>query len=228
MWPVNAMEWGKLFKGEWEPESFTRQYRPKPTDYGRWLSILQSSPTGPEVLSRTESDAEFFRVEKDLAMIVPRQQMTEFFYSLKNGFVAPGCPAQFIYFAKAIYEKYQVCNLIGPMLPKAVKFGITRGGYFGSGYTAYDAICNFVTPHFKPITDVTPIVRVGEWYEAYLPRIDMVAALPEKLGAKLTAKELEQIVYRPGMGLILGNQTLLALGEVTGVTRGVFDLRAAV
>lgn len=226
MWPVNALEWGKLFNGEWESDSFSLQYRAKPSDYENWAKLLKSSITAEDVLSRTESASEFFRIEQDLALLIPQKQRTEFFYSLKNGFVAPGCPAQFIYFAKAIYAKYHICNLIGPLLPRDVKQSIHRGGYFGSGYTARDAVCNFINPDFRPITEVEPIVKIGSWYEAYVPAIDMVVALPTEIGKLLQAQELSQITYDPGVGLMLGDRPLSSLG--TEVPTSVYDLRAAV
>ena len=68
------------------------------------------------------------------------------------------------------------------MLPKEVKYYVSKDGYFGAGYTARDAICNFVNSHYQPITDERLIVKCGDWYEAYIPYTDMVAALPIEIG----------------------------------------------
>lgn len=161
-------------------------------------------------------------------IVVPRNEWTEFFFSLKNGFVSPNCPAQFVYFAKLLYEKYRICNLIGPMLPKEVKFYVSKSGYFGAGYTARDAICNFVNSHYQPITDERLIVRCGDWYEAYIPFTDMVAALPLEIGKLLTEEDLRKIRFTPGLGLTLEGRAISTFAGFQGVTNSFYDLRGVV
>ena len=195
---------------------------------GRWLTYLEMSPTAKELLPLTESAMDFFRVEKDLALIVPRAEWNECFYSLKNGFVAPNCPAQFIYFAKTCYDMYHICNLIAPMLPSEVHNKVTRNGYFGAGYTALDAICNFVTPDFQPVTEERYLVRCGDWYEAYIPATNMVAALPASIAQNFTNETLCQVELTPGIGLTLKGRPLAAFGDGAGRSDSFYDLRRTV
>lgn len=225
---VTVPQWGDIFSGNGTATNSTIPYRPKPEDMSRWLTILNMSATAPAILGATESAAEFFQIEKDLALIVPHNEWTEFFFSLKNGFVSPNCPAQFVYFAKVIYNKYRICNLIGPMLPKEVQFYVARNGYFGAGYTARDAICNFVNSQYQPITDERLIVRCGDWYEAYIPYTDMVAALPVEIGRLLSSEELRKVRFTPGVGLTLEGRALAAFGGFQGVTNSFYDLRGVV
>lgn len=225
---VTVPQWGTLFSSVPTSEAYSSPYRAKPEDMSRWLTYLEMSPTGKMVLEATESAAEFFSIEKDLALIVPKKEWAECFYSLKNGFVAPSCPAQFIYFAKAIYGKHRICNLIGPMLPKEVKYYVARRGYFGAGYTARDAICNFVDSRYRPITEERPIVRCGDWYEAYIPYTDMVAALPDSIGRLLTEEDLRKIRFTPGVGLTLEGRSLATFGGQQGVTNSFYDLRGVI
>lgn len=227
MWSVTVPQWGKIFNGA-DYTGTSRPYRSQPSDYSRWYGYLQLSPSAPTILSGTESVQEFFRVEKDLAIIVPKNEWSEFFFSMKNGFVAPNCPAQFIYFAKAIYDKYKICNLIGPMLPKEVSFYTRRAGYFGAGYTARDAICNFVNAAFQPITEERMIVRCGDWYEALIPSTGMVAALPQEIGKLLTPEDLREVRFINGRGLVLHDRDLTSLGGLQGVSNSFYDLRRSV
>lgn len=225
---ITVPQWGDIFSGNINSTNSSKPYRSKPEDMSRWLTMLNMSATAPAILGATESAAEFFKIEKDLALIVPRNEWAEFFFSLKNGFVSPNCPAQFIYFAKAIYKKYRICYLIGPMLPKEVSFYVTRNGYFGAGYTARDAICNFVNSHYQPITDERLIVRCGDWYEAYIPYTDMVAALPIEIGKLLSGDNLRNIRFTPGVGLTLEGRAITTLGGFQGVSNSFYDLRGVV
>lgn len=225
---VTVPQWGSIFSGTVRSDTYASPYRPKPEDMSRWLTLLSMSATAPAVLKATESAAEFFSIERDLAIVVPRNEWTEFFFSLKNGFVSPNCPAQFVYFAKLLYEKYRICNLIGPMLPKEVKFYVSKSGYFGAGYTARDAICNFVNSHYQPITDERLIVRCGDWYEAYIPFTDMVAALPSEIGKLLTEEDLRKIRFTPGLGLTLEGRAISTFAGFQGVTNSFYDLRGVV
>ena len=102
---VTIPQWGSIFSGEPALEGSTKPYRAKPDDMDRWLTLLSMSATAPAILEATESAVEFFQIEKDLALLVPKNEWAEFFFSLKNGFVSPNCPAQFIYFARVVYEK---------------------------------------------------------------------------------------------------------------------------
>ena len=225
---VTIPQWGSIFSCEPALEGSTKPYRAKPDDMDRWLTLLSMSATAPAILEATESAVEFFQIEKDLALLVPKNEWAEFFFSLKNGFVSPNCPAQFIYFARVVYEKYHICNLIGPMLPKEVKYYVSKDGYFGAGYTARDAICNFVNSHYQPITDERLIVKCGDWYEAYIPYTDMVAALPIEIGKLLSSENLRDIKFTPGVGLTLDGRALATFGGFQGVTNSFYDLRGVV
>ena len=225
MWDVSVTEWGDVFSGKYSKQGQSRPYRAQANDYARWDRVLSTSETAQRVLHSTESAKEFFKIEKDLALMVPKEERTEFFYSLKNGFCAPNCPAQFIYFAKAIYKVYGICNLIGPMLPRLVSLAVMKEGYFGAGYTATDAICNFVNKDFQAITEERPIVRIGEWYEVYIPVNGMVAALPIKLGESLSSSDLERITVQPGSGLTLNGKPLEVVAGMQRARGGIYDLR---
>jgi len=227
MWVIDVYTWGDLFTGRGQDHYCNNVYRPVPSDYERWLSILLMSETAEFVLKETESASNFFDIEKDLALLVPEEQRTEFFYSLKNGFVAPNCPAQFIYFARVCYAKYKICNTIGPLLPRILTRYLTAKDYFGAGYTARDAICNFVNADYQPITESAPIVRCGSWYEAYLPELGTVVALPKDIGGRLSQQDVSKISLTPGVGLTLEGHPLAALGTDIG-ERGIYDLRRSV
>lgn len=225
---LTVPEWGSVFVGNPKSEKSVRPYRPNVSDMDRWLTLLAMSDTATAVLHATESAAEFFRLETDLALLVPREEWSEFFYSLKNGFVSPNCPAQFLYFAKRIYDTYHICNLIGSMLPREVSLLVCKHNFFGAGYTARDVICNFVNEKFQPITQERLIVRCGEWYEAYIPQTDMVAALPLSIGKLLTPEDLPRIRQIPGVGLTLSDKPLHTLGGYQGTVNSFYDLRGAV
>lgn len=225
---VSIPEWGEYFQGRNLGGSANRPYRPVPEDMTRWLTYMQQSPTASSVLAATENAIDFFNVEKDLALIVPRNEWVEFFYSMKNGFIAPNCPAQFIYFAKITYAQHKICNLVAPMLPKEVAFYLRKPDYFGAGYTACDAMCNFVNAFYQPITSERPIVKCGDWYEAYIPCTDMVAALPAEIGTVLSADDLYRVTLKPGIGLVLDNKPLATLGGKQGVCKSVYDLRGVI
>lgn len=225
MWPVTVPQWGRLFCGKWESDSYTVQYRPQPEDMERWSSIFKLSPTAQDILNKVEDAVNFFKIESDLALLIPRNEWVECFYSMKNGFVAPNCPAAFIYFSKLLYKQHRIYNDIGPMLPKALKQQIAKKDYFGAGYTARDAICCFVGEQFQPITEEQLIVRCGSWYEAYIPSTDRVVALPMEIGKVLTNDDLYHITLKPKVGLTLDDKPLMTLGNVQEVPKSFYDLR---
>lgn len=227
MWGRKLTEWGPILSGETSNHYLNKHYNASREDYARWVDTLELSPTGKAVLEYTEDSANFFFVEKDLAMIIPSEQQIECFYALKNGFVAPNCPSRFIYFASRIFDRYQVCNLIAPMLPNPVGKEIDCRNYFGADYTAVDVLRNFVHEGFQPITPIKLIVDCGDWFEAYAPRLDKLVILPTDIGKKLTSDDMEYVDLSPEKGLTLDNVPLEAIGGAAE-RRGVYDLRRAV
>jgi hypothetical protein len=182
------------------------------------------SPTAIQILELTESANNFFDIERDLAVLVPKQQQLECFYALKNGFVAPNCPAQFIYLVKTIYSRYHIGNIIAPMLPRDVGKRLCASNYFGAGYTGVDVIRNFANEKFQPITPERLIVRCGDWYEAFVPKHDAVIALPLDVGKMLHSADMLNIEFVPGSGFRLEGRALCVLAG----SSNFYDLRRAI
>ena len=74
---VTIPQWGSIFSGEPVLEGSTKHYRAKPDDMDRWLTLLSMSATAPAILEATESAVEFFQIEKDLALLVPKNECAE-------------------------------------------------------------------------------------------------------------------------------------------------------
>lgn len=225
MWNLTPLEWGERLLGKAEGPKKQHPFRPIPDDYVRWLTLFNNSVVAPRLMQYTESYTEFFRVEKDLAIIIPKEEQQEAFYSYKNEFCAPDVPAAFIYFARKIFEQYHIANLIGPLLPAIVSSETKYTNYFGKDYTGVDAICHFVFQEFRPLTPERPIVKCGDWYEIYVPATGMVAAVSPSIGEKLRAEDLDSISFQPGTGLMLGETRLKDIGSTGGEDNGFYDLR---
>lgn len=225
MWNLSIPEWGDVFSGQTLSTTRYSGYRSNPEDIKLWMRYFSQSPTAAQVLQATEYADEFFAIEEDLSLLIPKKQQEECFFSLKNGFTAPNCPAQFIYFARQIFKMYGICNLIGPALPRDVKAKVIKQDYFGAGYTAVDAICNFVWKDYKPIKSGRPLSMCGDWYEMYIPATELVAALPLEMGRHLSVSDSPNISLQPGIGLMLGDVPLYTLPGSVGVTASYYDLR---
>lgn len=226
MWSKSPLEWGEILQGKTSNGS-SSAFHAKPEDYQRWVNMFAKSAAAEMLLSATESATDFFRMETDLALLIPPQERNEAFYSMKLGYCVPGVPAQFLYFSQRIYEKYKVCNLVAPLFPKELAFYMGKEGYFAQGYTPLDALRTYLNEDFQVLTEANPIVNCGTWYEAWLPAMDMVCALPPCVGSKLQREDLPNIHQRPGKGLCIGTTPLVYIGGLKGVCNSVYDLRSA-
>lgn len=225
MWLRSPVEWGDIISHGGQ-DGQIRHYTATPADYKRWVDIFAKSTIAEQVLHGTESAQEFFRIESDLAKLIPPREHNEAFYSMKLGYCIPDVPAQFVYFAKKVYDKYRVCNLVCPLLPKDVSSCAARASYFSSGYSMLDVLRTFVNEDFTPVTSEAYVVRCGGWYEIWLPLCEMIAAVPASIGAKLHNEDAERIIMTTH-GLMLDNVPLTALvgGSIGGVIGSGFDLR---
>lgn len=228
MWSISPVEWGEILKGKTDGKPVQRVYHAGPDDYSRWVAHFAKSPTAVQIIEGTESATDFFSIESDVGRLIPRQEWTEAFYSLKLGYNVPGIPMQFLYFAKLLFEKYRMCNVIGPAFPKELAHYMGKPGYFADGYTPMDALRSYVYEDFAVVTEADPIAKCGSWYEVYLPTLDMVCALPPQLATCLSKDDVSKILVKPGVGLVLGDTPIVSLGGLKGVSRSVFDLREAV
>lgn len=226
MWAYNPLEWGERLQGTGLSGTSTA-YHSRPGDYERWATVFEKSPTAATMLSYTESAMDFFTHESDLGLLIPKREWTEAFFSMRNGFTCPAVPAQFIYFAKKIFELYKIGNLIGPCLPKELSFYLNYEDYITGGFTGVNAIKAFVFEDFQPVTPDRPIVRCGDWYEAYLPVFGMVTALPISVGERLSREDLEQVTLREGV-LSIHGKPLASVGGLRGVCNSLYDLRRAI
>lgn len=220
MWLTSPLEWGAIINGAGTDEK-TSIYVATPEDAHRWADLFGRSVLAGKLLPSTDSASEFFRIESDLAHLIPQREHAEAFYSMKLGYCVPGVPAEFIYFAQKVYQQYKICNLVCPLLPKHTATMAKRKSYLSSGYTLRDVLCSFVNPNFTALTEEKQVVRCGDWYELWLPQCDMVAAVPIAVGEKLHNEDVARICLTD-KGLMLDQVPLSALG---GVADGGYDLR---
>lgn len=221
---MSINQWGDILSGRITGDSYARPYRATKEDVDHWAAIAGMSPTLQETLASTESYTDFFKAESDIALLIDKRAQSEFFYSLKNGMVVPNCPAEFIYFARAIFNKFHICNLIGCLLPREVSMRARKKEYFGAGYTALDVLRNFVCKDFRPLTASTPIVSCGEWFEVLVPSTGMVVALPTAVGMNLRPEDLPY-VQMSEQGMVLHGQCLASLGGCKTGPCSYYDLR---
>ena len=225
MWNISPLEWGARFKGEGLTGTKRKIFRPVPEDFDRWATLFAASPIADKIMPTTESAKDFFEIERDLAILIPKNEQMEAFYTMKNGFGVPDVPAAFIYFAKQIFAEYRIGNLIGPCMPYIVSADLGYTNYFGKDYTGYDVINSYVYEGFQPVTADRPMVKCGDWYEAYIPSTDMVAALPESIASQLSIDDLNKVELDRKKGLVIEGKPLLSLADKVGEGNGIFDLR---
>lgn len=218
----SVTDWAPIILGREYDAPGRPPYRAITEDLQRWSSLYARSTSAANVLCDTESAKQFFAVEKDLANIIPKAEWQESFYTLKNGFVVPAVPAILVYFVRRLWALHRIYNLIVPCLPKEVSKHIGSATYIGSGYTLRDVVCNFAGPDFVPLSEDNMLVRCGDWYEAYIPATDMVAALPLAVGERLRSEDMADISVTPGVGLSLRGAPLFL---EQGVKNSFYDLR---
>lgn len=229
MWSRSPVEWGRILNGQVNGDGAScRIYHSTPDDYQRWAEIFARSPTASQILPLSESVLDFYSMETDLARLIPKEQHAEALFSMKMGFNVPSVPMQFIYFATKLFSMYEICNLVGPMFPRELAFYMDKPGYFAGGYTPMDVLRTYVHEDFAVVTEESPLVRCGDWYEAYLPSEDMVCALPLSVGEKLSKDDCARITHVPGRGLTINQVPLATLGGLKGVSESVYDLRRAI
>ena len=229
MWSNTPLEMGEWLMGRnLKSGTGARSHSAAAEDYERWAGIFAKSPTASIVLNATDNYASFYAVETDITRLIPKTELLDAFYSMKLGFCAPGVPPQFLYVAKQLWDQYKVANLIAPLLPVGLQYAIGHEGYFSNQYTGLDVYRSFLNEDIKLMHTDKYVVRCGDWYEAYFPNVQMVAALPPCIGERLRDEDAQAVSLRPGVGLCLGATPLTAVGGLKGVCDSVFDLRGAI
>ena len=229
MWRSTPLEMGEWLMGRnLKSGGVERRHSDAADDYERWAGIFAKSPTASIVLNSTDDYSSFYAVETDIARLIPKSELLDAFYAMKLGFCAPGVPTQFLYVAQQLWEKYKVANLIAPLMPVGMQYCIGRTGYFGNRYTGLDVYRSFLNENINLMQTDKYIVKCGDWYEAYLPALSMVAALPPCIGERLKDEDVHRIFTRAGVGLCLDQTPLTTIGGLKGVCDSVFDLRGAI
>lgn len=229
MWSRTPLEMGEWLMGHnLLSGAVERRHSDSADDYERWAGIFAKSPTASIVLGSTDDYSSFYAVETDIARLIPKTELMDAFYAMKLGFCAPGVPTQFIYVIKQLWDKYHVANLIAPLMPVGMQYAVSHTGYFGNQYTGLDAYRTFLDENINLMCTDKYIVRCGDWYEAYLPALGMVAALPPCIGERLKDEDVQRVTVHAGQGLCLEATPLTTIGGLKGVCDSVFDLRGAI
>lgn len=226
MWYNSPLVVGEWLQGK-NLSGVTKQFQADPDAYERWAGIFAKSPTSSIIMASTDDYTSFYRIETDIEKLIPQQEQMEAFYAMKLGHVTPGVPSQFIYVIEKLWDTYHVANLIGSLLPVGLAFTLSENGFLNNQYTGLDVYRTFLSPDINIMDEGHPIVKCGEWYEAWLPSCEMVTALPPCIGERLKPADLEHIYQSKDRGLCLRDVPLTSIGGLKGVCDSVYDLRGA-
>ena len=218
----SIVDWAPVIQGTGHERAGRPPYRALPEDLQRWYDLFAHSTSALSTIGDTESYKQFYKVEHEIAQLVPKAEQQEAFYSLKNKMVVPDVPAALIFFLRKIWDKYHIYNLLISGLPTFIQRDIVSSGYLGSGYTLIDVVCNFCGKNFNVLSEERMLVTCGDWYEMYIPATDMVAAIPTELGERLKSEDMYDLSLTPGVGLTLRGQPLY---QLQGVKDSFYDLR---
>lgn len=191
-----------------------------------FLTLLEEDDIAKSTFDNVEVANEFYEIMTDFKHFIPKEQRSEVFYAAKlNGEYFSEIPSFCMYMLRKCYEQCNgMPNLIFKVMPmRCIKEFLTEG-YFTSGITMVDAVCNVCNDKYTPVSIANPKCKHDNFTEFYVARTDMVAALPNSIAELLTNSSCTAI-ESTGAGLAVGGVLLRTMADHVGAINSTYDLR---
>lgn len=215
---------GKRFTGK-APDKMSRLPQSMFDDF---MSMIAADKTAKSWLDVYEVHKDFYTTMYDYSKLFPKQYQEELFYAAKLGHYYRQIPAFCEYIVRKSWDKcYGIPNLLFKVIPTPAMNRFFQEGYLLGGISMRDVICNTVCPDYNPISIYHPFNKVGDFTEVYVPKTDMVAALPNDIAEKLTPDSVTDLHVTPN-GLALGDMLLRTSGAYVGAVNSIYDLRKVI
>lgn len=192
-------------------------------EFNRLISINNSSKVAFDTIDDANA---YFSIFPDIKKIIGSKKCVEVFYALKCGFVYDGVPGKLTYMLIELF-KLMDKESVNRSLNSAVKLLDKYAGYtYGdSKFTVKDIIENILGKSVSLLTDYCRKVKVGDYWEVWIPGENAVALIPDDIANMLSSDNLEELYYDSDKGLMLKEIPLRTLNNRVGCTLDDFDLR---
>ena len=191
-----------------------------------FLTLLEEDDIAKSTFENVEIANEFYEIMTDFKHFIPKEQRQEVFYAAKLGGQYYGeIPSFCVYMVKKCYEKCNgMPNLIFKVMPTRCIKEFLSEGYFTSGITMVDVICNVCNDKYTPISRIRPKCKHDNFTEFYVASTDMVAALPNSIADLLTDSSCN-VIEVTGAGLAIGGALVRTMADHVGAINSTYDLR---
>lgn len=196
--------------------------------FEEFMNMLAADSVAAAWVNTYEVHKDFYATMPDYAKLFPKQFQEELFYAAKLGHYYRQIPAFCEYIVRKSWEKcYGIPNLLFKVIPTPAMNRFFQKGYLLGGINMRDVVCNTVCADYDPISLHHPFNKVGDFTEVYVPKTDMVAALPNDIAEILTPESVTDLHVTPN-GLALGNKLLRTSGAYVGAVNSIYDLREVI
>lgn len=191
-----------------------------------FLTMVAEDPIAADTLKNTEVASDFYKIMIDFNHFIPKEQRKEVYYAAKLGGeyyaeIPPFCH----FMLKKCYEQCNgLPNLIMKVMPVSCFNVFLAEGYFGSGLSLRDAICNVCNEEYTPVSLTSPKCRHELFTEFYVASTDMIAAIPNDIADDLPNACCEKIEVT-GAGLAIDGVLIRTMRERIGAINSIYDLR---
>lgn len=196
--------------------------------FEEFMSMLAADKNATEWLKFYDVHTDFYKTMLDYQKLFPKQYLEELFYAAKLGHYYRQIPAFCEYIVRKSWEKCNgMPNLLFKVIPVAAMNRFFQKGYLLGGISMRDVICNVVCEDYEPVSLHHPFNKMKTFTEVYVPKTDMVAALPNDIAAILTTDTVQDLHVTPN-GLALGDKLLRTSGPYVGAVNSIYDLREVI
>lgn len=182
------------------------------------------SSTALDNLERTNNANAFYKAEPDLALYIPKDKRSEYFYIMKTGKYSKYVSSKFIYMLEECYRQHGTYNMLFKFIPNGNVKEVTSPDYFGNSLTILDVIRS-IAPNFEPLSKDNLIVRNGDYFDVYIPKTDRVAIVPEKVAKEINKQRLDDYNIIRNEIVNESNFPICKLGGYLGIHSNTYDMR---
>lgn len=191
-----------------------------------FLTLIEEDDIAKSTLENLEIANEFYEIMTDFKHFIPSDIRTDVFYAAKlGGEYYSEVPSFCTYMLKKCYEQCNgLPNLIFKYMPTRCTKAFLSEGFFASGISMLDAICNICDKDYTPVSTIRPKCKHELFTEIYVAATDMIAAVPNSIAELLTDASCGSIEVT-GAGLAIGGSLLRTMADHIGAINSIYDLR---
>ena len=191
----------------------------------RFVEALKVSPTAYKNLEILDVDKQFFKLEKDVAALIPEEEREEVFYAAKMEKYSPVIPSKYLYLIKLVKEQAGSYNLFPVCLAKGDLEKLFAKGTIAEGYCLKDIICKVFDSSYSPISESVRGVKVEDYWEVVTNNGKAIVFMPDTLRKELSNDDLELIHVKGKRAMFQDIQLRFLSSAYLGICNKIYDLR---